>query len=247
MPENMRAWLRGYGQAIEALGDVKLTNTPARRAAHPRIDPLVKTHWSQNPVYNAQCPVYNGQVAKYQNQLCVTGCTATSIAQVMNYYQWPQGTTQQIPAYTYTVSNVQQGLKETFSAEALPTVNFDWSNMRNRYLDDYDKPLSDSTEAQAKTVATLMRYCGQALHMNYSPYISLASSVSPCEALRQYFNYDNTVRHVQRDGYTIDSTPMPPMWQAWQIPALASAWGRMRLSVYSLTRPEAQPLPHTLN
>ncbi|MBQ3698785.1 MAG: C10 family peptidase [Prevotella sp.] len=204
VPENMRAWLHDYGQAIEALGDMQLTNTTTRRAAHTKINPLVKTQWSQNPVYNAQCPTYNGQVAKYQNQLCVTGCTATAMAQVMNYYQWPQGTTTQIPAYFYTVSNVQQDLKETFSAEALPTVTFDWSNMRNRYLDDYDRPLSDITEAQAKAVATLMRYCGQAIHMIYSPYISLANNISACEALRQYFNYDNTVRHVQRNGYTID-------------------------------------------
>ena len=204
MPENMRAWLRSYGEAIEALGDVQLTNTTVRRAARAKIDPLVKTQWSQNPVYNAQCPKYEGKVTKYQNQLCVTGCTATAMAQVMNYHQWPQTQTPKIPAYSYTVSNLEKGVKETFSLDELPAVTFDWNNMLNRYLDEDDKPLTTVTEAQANAVATLMRYCGQAIHMLYSPNISLAYTTPVAETLRQYFNYDNTVRQVQRDGYTID-------------------------------------------
>jgi hypothetical protein len=205
MPENMRAWLRGYGQAIEALGDVRLTNTTTRRADRAKINPLVKTQWNQFPVYNGQCPVYNGQVTAYKNKLCVTGCTATAMAQVMNYYQWPQAPTAQIPAYSYTVSNLQNGVKETFSAEELPAVAFDWNNMRNRYLDDEtEKRLPDVTDAQANAVATLMRYCGQAIHMVYSPKISLAYTITVAEALRQYFNYDNSIRYVKRDGYTID-------------------------------------------
>lgn len=204
MPENMRAWLRSYGEAIEALGNVQLTNTTARRAARAKIEPLIKALWSQNPVYNTQCPVYDGQVTKYKKQLCVTGCIATAMAQVMNYHQWPTTATSQIPAYSYTVSNLEKGVKETFSLEELPAVTFDWNNMRNRYLDDDDKPLTDITDAQAKAVATLMRYCGQAVHMIYSPNISLAYTSNVAEALRQYFNYDNTVRHVQRNGYTIE-------------------------------------------
>ena len=204
MPENMRAWLRSYGQAIESLGDVKLTNTTAQRAAHPRIDPLLKTQWNQYPVYDAQCPMYNGKVTKYQNKLSRTGCTATAMAQVMNYHKWPQAPTAKIPAYSYNVANLQDGMKETFRAEELPAVTFDWNNMLNRYLDEDDKPLTTVTEAQANAVATLMRYCGQAIHMDYSPYISLANTIAVAEALRKYFNYDNTVRYVKHDGYTIE-------------------------------------------
>lgn len=208
MPENMRAWIRGYGQAIEALGDMQLTNAAAPRRALATIEPLVKTQWNQYPVYNAMCPMYNGRVEKYQNQLCVTGCTATAMAQVMNYYQWPQTATPEIPGYTYIVDNVKDGVKEQFSAEPLAPVTFDWSNMCNRYLSDPDAegqqyPL-DVTQAQRNAVATLMRYCGQSVHMAYSPTISLAYTTPVVEALRTYFGYDKDVRLVKPDGYTIE-------------------------------------------
>lgn len=204
MPENMRAWLRGYGEAIENLGDIQLTNTTTRRTTRTKIEPIVTSQWNQAPVYNELCPKYNGQVTEAQNKLCLTGCTATAMAQVMNYYQWPQTATSQIPAYTYNVSNVKEGVSEDFSAEALPAVTFDWNNMLNRYLDEEDKPLASLTEAQVKAVATLMRYCGQSVLMKYSTVISLAYGSNVADALRRYFNYDNTARCVNRAGYTIE-------------------------------------------
>ena len=208
MPENMRAWLLGYGQAIEALGDVQLTNTTARRSPLAAIEPLVQTQWSQDIVYNAQCPVYNGKAAEYQGQLCLTGCVATAMAQVMNYHKWPQTATPRIPAYTYQVGNVQEGITEQFSADALPPVTFDWNNMCDRYLTDLDSegmlyPLN-VTPAQRGAVATLMRYCGQSIHMDYSPTISLAYPIPVAEALQTYFGYDKNVRFAKRDGYSIE-------------------------------------------
>lgn len=125
------------------------------------------------------------------------------MAQVMNYWQWPTTETPEIPAYEYTVSNLQKDVKETFSADALPPVIFDWNNMRNRYLNEYGNPLSDVTDAQADAVATLMRYCGQSVHMVYSPYISIVNSHNIADALRQYFGYANSTMFVARDGYTI--------------------------------------------
>ena len=88
MPDNMRWWLKGYSQAIEALGDAQITDTEGgTRAGKAAIAPLVTTHWDQDPLYNMLCPRYHGQSVQYAGKSCVTGCVATAMAQVMNYHQ----------------------------------------------------------------------------------------------------------------------------------------------------------------
>ena len=139
MPENMRSWLHSYDEAIAKLpqGTTTTTTQPSaisQRASRAVIKPLLTTAWYQSPLYNDDCPVYNGQVAKYKGLLSMTGCTATAMAQVMNYHKWPQAATNDIPAYDYQVDNLQSKLTETFHLDALPAVTFDWNNMRDRYL-----------------------------------------------------------------------------------------------------------------
>jgi hypothetical protein len=75
----------------------------------------------------------------------------------MYYYRWPQGPiAEELPAYTMANGRVIDGL---------PVTSFDWDNM----VDDYTKT---TTEAQQAAVATLMRYCGQVIQMDYGPQLS---------------------------------------------------------------------------
>lgn len=211
MPENMRWWLQEYSRAITALGNAKLPAQTRAGEARAIINPLIKSQWGQEWVYNHQCPIYEGRVAKYNGTRCLTGCTATALAGVMRYHQWPKTATTAIPAYTYEVDNVQEKpkLQETFSLEGLEPVTFDWANMLDTYLTEPDEDgrrevRSDVTAAQKKAVAQLMRYCGQAVQMSYSPVTSLAWVQPIPEALRQYFGYDQGVRYVSRDGISIE-------------------------------------------
>ncbi len=75
----------------------------------------------------------------------VTGCVATSMAQIMYYYQHPAATTEAIPGYTTrTLGTVMPELDAT---------TFDWESMLLNY--------SGTTTDDAQTaVATLMLYCG---------------------------------------------------------------------------------------
>ena len=77
-------------------------NTAASRrvARAPRhaISPLVVTRWDQGTPYNTLCPIIDGTQ-------CVTGCVATSMAQVMYHHRWPEGKTANIPAYTASTSS----------------------------------------------------------------------------------------------------------------------------------------------
>jgi hypothetical protein len=211
MPENMRWWLQEYSRAIAALGNTQLPSQTRAEETRAAIAPMIKCLWGQKAPYNHLCPIYDGDVTNYKGERCVTGCTATAMAQVMAFHQWPKKATTSIPAYQYEVSNVRQRplLRETFSAEALEPITFDWKNMLDTYLDEPDEEgqrnvRSNVTKAQRNAVAQLMRYCGQSVQMSYSPTVSLAWVPPIADALRNYFGYDQGVMFVDRRGVSIE-------------------------------------------
>jgi hypothetical protein len=114
---------------------------------------------------------YNKYCPEVDGKRCLTGCVATAMAQIINYKQWPKSQTAAVEAYT-----AENGL----SVPALEPTSFDWSNMTD---DD---------------VARLMRYCGQAVKMEYSPY---ASGVYEIEGnpFRDVFGYGQRVTGI--NGY----------------------------------------------
>ncbi len=206
MPDNMRWWLKGYSQAIEALGDAQITDTEGgTRAGKAAIAPLVTTHWDQDPLYNMLCPRYNGQAVQYAGKSCVTGCVATAMAQVMNYHQWPKEPSTEIPGYGYSVSNLDtgNGLVEDFEMSALAPMSFDWDNMCDQLTNSDGSTAAGVTRNNIMAVARLMLYCGQSVQMSYSPNISLSYTSYVAQALRNYFGYDKGVRIINRLGYSI--------------------------------------------
>lgn len=110
MPDGLRFLLDTYAEEVTRLGDTAdsegrdetADNTAASRrvARAPRhaISPLVVTRWDQGTPYNTLCPIIDGTQ-------CVTGCVATSMAQVMYHHRWPEGKTANIPAYTTSTSS----------------------------------------------------------------------------------------------------------------------------------------------
>ena len=123
----------------------------------------------------------------------VTGCVATALAQVINYYRYPAQTTQAIPSYTTRTLGLN--IDET------PVTAIDWDNM----LDSYT---GSETEAQNQAVATLMMLCGRAVKMDYDISAnggSAAFTPEDVNALRNYFGYDPSVCCVQRKAYGTDA------------------------------------------
>jgi len=47
--------------------------------------PWVDTHWSQGSPYNAYCPIDPSTGGR-----CITGCTATAMGQILNYWEYPE-------------------------------------------------------------------------------------------------------------------------------------------------------------
>lgn len=217
MPENMRAWLMQYDEAIATLGDRmdfkdgNLINNGApnrtdTRAGKAPVEPLIKTHWAQGAPYNDQCPLYEGIETGLHGKRCATGCLATAMAQVLNYHQWPKTLPNGLPAYETIDDCSDENL--TWHIDSLPPVTFDWDNM----LDDYEAVNPDTkktedvgTEVERQAVATLMRYCGQAVKMQYGATLGSAAAEEMCYyAMLNYFSYPAVTYLERNEQYGID-------------------------------------------
>lgn len=185
MPEGLKVLLEDYSEQIERLKDYEAPVQSGHRRAQVRkaIDPLIETHWGQSAPYNKYCPEIN-------SERTVTGCVATSMAQVMYYYKYPGGECTSIPGYTTRT--------EQLELSALEATSFNWNAMTTTYS-------STATGEAADAVAKLMQYCGWALQMNYGTGSSGGSSaylVSVADALKTYFSYDDGIYHANRNCYT---------------------------------------------
>jgi len=163
----------------------------------PFVGPLLQTKWDQSPnwlttgQYNALCP-YDS----INNDRTVTGCTATAMAQVMKYWNYPN---KGVGFNLYTpTSNPYLGLQ---SANFGNTI-YKWSSM----------PLtlsSSSSTTQTNAVATLMYHCGVSVNMDYG-VASVGGSGAPVVgngntsefAFKNYFGYDSSLIGILRKKYT---------------------------------------------
>ena len=188
MPENMRAWLNSYSQAIHALGHAELgLGVQPTNTGRVAIEPLLKTQWNQYEPYWNKCPFKEDM-----GRMCLTGCVATAMAQVMNYHQWPKKACKAVPAYDVGFApNIDH-------YDELPATTFDWDNM----IPSYEK--SSSTAAQQDAVATLMRYCGQSVQMLYGTVVSSTDGGLIADALKLYFDYNPDLYYANRTYYGID-------------------------------------------
>lgn len=183
IPENMRWLLDQYKSQIEWLREHPEAHVVPRSQQtdedEPTVEPMLTTMWGQQQPYYDQCALYEGE-------RCMTGCVATAMAQVMNYWRYPA----ELPAVDGYVSETLQ-----IHLEALPPVSLDWDNM----LDSYN--YNSYTDEQSAAVATLMRYCSQACLMDCTPTGSGAREVDQLIAFK-LFGYNHGAELLLRDNYS---------------------------------------------
>ena len=206
IPSNMQAWLDGYKVQLDWLlthPEAKVekpTTYKSPKADNTTIGPLLTALWDQEAPYWNQCKFnYNGT-----NYMCYTGCPATSASMVLYYWKYPITQVGPVPAYD-GVLEIGTWNSVNYTYPALPAVTFDWDNM----IDDYTSSnATEYTAAQANAVATLMRYVGQAEHMNYGTPQAGGSGILTANAqiiadMFIGFGYDEaTTRMVQKENYT---------------------------------------------
>ena len=169
MPANMKAWLDEYALQLTQLDEVKpadlkkvLAAPKAENVVDTRnsIAPLISTKWDQATPYWNECPQFmisDDEADGYE--LAYTGCVATSMSQLMNFYKYPEQTTQVIPAYSFTYSDGNYNYS-TVQMPELEITTFDWAHMRDTYTGAED-------EVYTSAVAHLMFYVGCALKSQY--------------------------------------------------------------------------------
>ena len=195
MPDNMRWWLDNLARQIEAIG-TSLTPASLMATNMAEIKPLIQTEWAQSAPYNYMCPDENmldkGDNGYNPEKLCVTGCVATAMAQIMYYWKWPN----ECPALdSYPIGYYDEGGNyiETNRVKGLPATTFKWDKMKTTY--DWGE-----TGEAADAVAELMRYCGQAVSMGYSLDGS-GAYLSP-NVMATVFNYSKNVKELSRNNYS---------------------------------------------
>lgn len=185
-------WMETMNKSLEAKLMNGTTETPITLSASERkaVGPLLTTQWGQDAPFNNLCPEYtdkNNTTKKY-----ITGCVATSMAQVMNYHKYPAKGT---GSYTHRFNNGNGTI--TLRADFGSTV-YDWTNMLDTYTD------GQYTDAQADAVATLMLHCGIAVRMQYNEDGSGTQSYKACNALKTYFGYHSNIKCIMREFFNVE-------------------------------------------
>ena len=204
MPPALTSWIEKTNSLLAEEAASHMFEQPSLKipqSVPAHVEPMITTLWSQWEPYNALVPHYikgTNDTETYPSDKgyyaeMPTGCIATSMSQLMNYYRYPahgRG------SHSLTVKQ-GNGTGEVMAMD-FDKVNFDWANMLDEYDYSFDfnpdkntfELMPDFTPKQADAVAILMVACGIASDMSYTPKGSAASMTITVNAFKQYFNYD---------------------------------------------------------
>ncbi len=193
MPPALRWWLEQYRQQVEMVRSEQAA--PHKAIVREAIAPLLKTKWNQNTPFNAALPVNptKATLTYYEH----TGCVATALAQVLKYHASAKPVSA-IPEYSYSYQYRAANNTTATANVTVPGVEattFDYAAMPNE--------LYSTSDDGAAEVAKLMRYCGQAVKMNY--YDDEAAAVLSAVPLATYFGYNPYSKEISRSDFTADS------------------------------------------
>jgi len=188
-------WVNSYKQQIDyniknnIKSDIKTQNEWLRLSVSPlvftakssikTVSPLLHTTWDQGRYYNAHCPEDN----EGTDGRVVTGCVATALGQLMNYFRHPQ-----VGTGSYGYNHDDYGWLE---------VNF------SQQTYDYDYMPVKPTE-YCDNMARLIYNIGVSVDMNYGPDGSGMWNHKGAYTLRTYFGYDETTEYLFKDSLPID-------------------------------------------
>ncbi|MBP3409023.1 MAG: C10 family peptidase [Bacteroidaceae bacterium] len=182
MPPALVDWLADYSCFVDDVRAGVIEPAPKVAAGGTRIEPMLKTSWNQGIPYNNLCPTVGGQRTP-------TGCTATAMAQIMKFHEWPEKATCDI-VWHNNITNVDETV-------ALTSHTYQWSYMLEHYRGGY-------ASAHANAVAQLMVDVGKAIGSSYALEGTGSSEEYVSYALVNIFDYSPDVAIVRRSEYTND-------------------------------------------
>lgn len=204
IPYAMKCFLEDYAKEIDFIAknaEEEMSRTAFSDPGWAPISPLLKSKWDQGLPYSLNCPpleIINTDGTLTGDKIpTVTGCVATSMAQVMYYHKWPDVG---VGSNSYEWKTYSDVLSKKLTCD-FSQMHFDWDNMLDTY--SYDSEGNPAwTDAQAKAVADLMYACGISVNMTYNMEQaggSGAVSRTQATALVNNFKYSKGIRYKYRD------------------------------------------------
>ena len=142
------------------------------------VEPMLQTAWNQGKPYNMKTP----RKGYGSDPYCKVGCAAVALAQVMNYWKYPE-TSPALPGYTTETNG--------YVMDPLPEYTFDYDHLLNSYRTNTDQ----YSDVQLNAIGYLMLYTGYAMTMDYGTDQSGA----------EYDEIDQAIRTFAFDpGYSIE-------------------------------------------
>jgi hypothetical protein len=198
-PQGIRDWLDDYIKQIEFIRRQKippdslstvtwtrlLQEDPVSPDVNPAlggIEPMLTSNWGQGFPYNALCPAEPSVAFPYYGHV-PTGCGATAMGMVMNYWRHPL---HGIGYHCIDPVPVPYGPQ---CADFLNST-YEWTGIVNQ-------PGQECTP-----MALLLYHAGIAIDMDYNPGGSYSSIYSIPVALKEYFFYANTTQVIERSGFS---------------------------------------------
>ncbi len=178
LPCGMEWWMERITNSMEQ-GKSAVIISPIQIPAP--VDFFCKAEWGQGAPYNLKCPTFDGNKAP-------TGCVATSMAQIMKYYNYP--------AQGKGSGYYQKGGSAGRVTEPTTSV-YEWEKMLDKY-----KGVNNLSEEQSNAISTLLKEAGLASHMNYDETGSGAFETSAAYGFCNNFSYDSlAMRCYQRQFF----------------------------------------------
>jgi len=217
-PDNFQAWMEQYKRQIAFSIETKAQpsaetaalwryylETPLT-AIHPfsgrEVLPLTTSTWDQGKYYNEMCPADPSGPSGH----CYTGCVATAMGQVMNYFRWPDTGT---GSYSYECPPYG-----TLSAD-FGSANYQWDLMET------------SLGHSNPEVAELLYHLGVSVDMVYGPDGSGMYNHKAAYSLKTFFKYSPETQYVFRDSTSMDwdslliahlDQEIPMYYAGWSVP-----------------------------
>ncbi len=166
------------------------------------VTPMLISTWDQGQFYNLMCPADPAGPAGH----CYTGCVATAMGQLCNYFRWPDTG---VGSYTY-----QHPDYGTISANFGET-GYQWNEMTN------------AVTGPNMAVATLLYHLGVSVDMDYGPDGSGMWNHKAAYSLRTYFKYSPETEYLYRDSTNLDwdstivahlDQGIPMYYAGWSVP-----------------------------
>lgn len=188
-------WLENYSKQIYYNIEKKILATETISAEWDRLSnnpqsfkskngiktvaPLLKTTWNQGRFYNTHCP----DDPAGSDGHAVTGCVATALGQLINYFRYPNSGTG-----SYGYEHPTYGWLEVNFAEQ----NYNYDQMPTKPTDYNDD------------IARLIYNIGVSVDMNYGPQGSGMNNHKGAYTLYTYFDYDPSTTYLFRDSLPLD-------------------------------------------